>query len=97
MTSWYEHILKELTPKVSRLTVVADPDSLLLEERILEVLRQRGFELITFEDNVSFRHVYETRFRSLWDEEETTDLEVVLRCRLPAFNKSYGMVSRSAD
>jgi len=79
MSSWRDQILKEFTPKVSRLTLVADPDGLLLEEGILEGIRERGFELIPFEDHVEFRYAYESNFRSRWDKGEHTDLVVVLR------------------
>jgi hypothetical protein len=78
MSSWRDQILKEFTPKVSRLTLVADPDGLLLEEGILEGIRKRGFELIPFEDHVEFRYAYESNFRSRWDRGEETDLVVVL-------------------
>jgi len=79
MTNWRDHILKEFTPRVERLTVVADPDGLLLEEKILEGIRDRGFELLTFDDHIEFRYVYESRFRSHWDRGDQTDLVVVLR------------------
>ena len=79
MSSWRDQILKEFTPKVARLTLVADPDGLLLEEGILEGIRERGFELIPFEDHVAFRYAYETKFRSRWDKGEQTDLVVALR------------------
>ncbi|MBI4764658.1 MAG: BREX-3 system phosphatase PglZ [Deltaproteobacteria bacterium] len=79
MSSWRDQILKEFTPKVAKLTLVADPDGLLLEERILEGIRERGFELIPFEDHVAFRYAYESKFRSRWDRGEQTDLVVVLR------------------
>ncbi len=79
MSSWRDHILREFAPEVSRLTLVADPDGLLLEEGILHGIRKRGFELIPFEDHVVFRYAYETRFRSRWDRGEQTDLVVVLR------------------
>lgn len=79
MSSWRDQILKEFTPKVARLTLVADPDGLLLEEGILEGVRERGFELITFEDPIAFRYAYESKFRSRWDRGEETDLVVVLR------------------
>jgi len=78
MSSWRDQILKEFTPKVARLTLVADPDGLLLEERILEGIRERGFELIPFEDQITFRYAYESKFRSRWDRGEHTDLVVVL-------------------
>ena len=79
MSSWRDQILKEFTPKVARLTLVADPDGLLLEEGILEGIRERGFELIPFEDHIAFRYAYESKFRSRWDRGEHTDLVVVLR------------------
>jgi len=79
MSSWRDQILKEFTPKVARLTLVADPDGLLLEERILEGIREREFELIPFEDHVAFRYAYETKFRFRWDKGEQTDLVVALR------------------
>lgn len=79
MSSWRDQILKEFTPKVARLTLVADPDGLLLEEGILEGIRERGFELIPFEDHIAFRYAYESKFRSHWDKGEQTDLVVVLR------------------
>jgi hypothetical protein len=79
MSSWRDQILKEFTPKVARLTLVADPDGLLLEEGILEGVRELGFELIPFEDHIAFRYAYESKFRSRWDRGEHTDLVVVLR------------------
>lgn len=82
MNSWRDRILEEFTPKVARLTLVADPDGLLLEERILEGIRERGFELIPFEDHVAFRYAYESGFRSRWDRGEQTDLIVVVRSQV---------------
>ena len=77
--SWRAEILKEFTPRVARLTLVADPDGLLLEEGILKGIEERGFELIPFEDHVAFRFAYESRYRSRWDRGELADLAVVLR------------------
>jgi hypothetical protein len=79
MGSWRDRILNEFTPQVARLTLVADPDGLLLEEGVLGGIRERGFELIPFEDHVAFRYAYESKFRSRWDRGEETDLVVVLR------------------
>ncbi len=79
MSSWRDAILNEFVPKVSKLTLVADPDSLLAEEQLALELRRRGFELIEFKDSVEFRYVYESKYRSLWDRGEYTDLVVILR------------------
>ena len=78
MSNWREEILKDFTPNVARLTLVADPDGLLMEEGIFAGIRARGFELIPFEDHIAFRYAYETKFRSRWDNGEQTELVVVL-------------------
>ena len=76
---WRGPILRELVPKLARLTLVADPDGLLLEETLLGAIRERGFELVTFEDPVAFRFACESKFRSCWDTGAATDNELVLR------------------
>jgi len=78
VNNWRTRILDEFPPETARVTVVLDPDGLLLEEQILKELHIRGFELLTFEDNVSFRYVYESRFRSKWDRGKNTDSSVVV-------------------
>ena len=77
--SWRDTILDEFVPNVSKLTLVADPDGLLTEERLALALRQRGFELIEFNDPIEFRYAYESNYRSIWDRGEHTDLVVILR------------------
>ena len=79
MSSWRDQILKEFTRTSLDSPLVADPDGLLLEEGILEGIRERGFELIPFEDRIAFRYAYESRFRSRWDRGQQTDLVVILR------------------
>jgi hypothetical protein len=79
VSNWRDQILKEFPPGVARLTLVADPDGLLLEEVILEGIRERRYELIPFEDPAAFRYAYESMFRSCWDRGDETDLAVVLR------------------
>jgi hypothetical protein len=79
---WREPILRHFTPQIaaaSPLTVVADPDRLLAEQSVLEAIRQRGFDLITFEDSIAFRYAYESRYRRHWDEGRQTPLVVLLR------------------
>lgn len=79
MSSWRDTILNAFVPNVSKLTLVADPDSLLTEEKLAQELRQRGFDLIEFTDPIEFRFVYESKYRSIWDRGDHTDLVVVLR------------------
>ncbi len=79
MRSWRDAILNDFVPNVSKLTLVADPDSLLTEEMLALELRHRGFDLIEFNDPVEFRYAYESKYRSIWDRGEHTDLVVILR------------------
>ena len=79
MSSWRDAILDDFIPNVSKLTFVADPDCLLTEEKLALELRRRGFDLIEFVDSVEFRYVYESKYRSIWDRGEHTDLVVLLR------------------
>jgi len=81
-TSWRSPILAHFTQEiadVARLTIVADPDQLLTEQGVLDGVRQRGFELIPFEDHIAFRFAFESRYRQVWDRGEDTTLVVVLR------------------
>ena len=79
MDDWRDRILKEFTPKIAPLTLVADPDGLLIEEALLEAIRERGFEILPFDDSVAFRFAYESRFRSRSARGKTADLVVVIR------------------
>ena len=82
MTNWRDPILSHFTPEiaaVSRLTIVADPDMLLTEPGIIDGVRERGFEIIAFDDHAAFRYAYEQRFRRIWDAGKSTNLVVVLR------------------
>ena len=79
MANWRDTILKNFRPKISRLTLVADPDGLLTEEGMLSAIRERGFDLIPFDDSIAFRFAYESQYRSQWDKGQNTDLVVVLR------------------
>ena len=79
MVSWRDAILNDFVLGVSKLTLVADPDCLLTEEKLALTLRGRGFDLIEFNDPIEFRYAYESKYRSIWDRGEQTDLVVVLR------------------
>ncbi len=89
MNSWRNRILEELHPQFARLTLAADPDGLLLEEGMAQCIQERGYELIPFEDPITFRYAYESRFRARWDRNEQTEFYPLLRiesqdfCRLP--------------
>src|SRR5262245_61451998 len=77
--SWRDHILQAFAPQVARLTLVADPDGLLLEEGILQELQARSYALLTWNDPVAFRFTYETTYRTRWHQNEATAQGLILR------------------
>ncbi|MDA3917247.1 MAG: BREX-3 system phosphatase PglZ [Deltaproteobacteria bacterium] len=87
MDNWRDNILAEFIPNVNKLTLVADPDLLLTEEKLAIKLRDREFDLIEFNDAVEFRYSYESKYRSIWDKGNHTDLVVILRFGHSDINK----------
>ena len=82
MSAWTDRILQEFPADLSRFWIACDPDDLLLDERILHSLRERGFEVLPFEDSVAFRTEYEERYRAAWDRgEEGSSKALVLQLR----------------
>ena len=82
MSAWIDRILQEFPADLSRFWIARDPDDLLLDERILHSLRERGFEVLPFEDSVAFRTEYEERYRTAWDRgEEGSSKALVLQLR----------------
>lgn len=64
MPAWRDSVLKHFRPSTSDLSLVTDPDALLREEQILAALSARGYDVLTFDDPVAFRYVYESRYRA---------------------------------
>jgi hypothetical protein len=82
MTAFVERVLGAFPAEVARLWIAADPDDVLLDEAILAKVRERGFELVPFEDSIAFRLVYEDELRRRWlagDEGATRSLILHLR------------------
>lgn len=75
MSDWRHYILRHFRQPIHRLTLVADPDGLMLEEEVLAAIRRNGFDLLPFEDPVAFRYAYESRYRQYWDESTDRELE----------------------
>ena len=70
MSAWIDRILREFPADLARFWIACDPDDLLLDESILHSLRERGFEVLPFEDSIAFRTEYEERYRAAWDRGE---------------------------
>ncbi len=60
MDNWRDMILAQFIPGVSHLTLVADPDHLFTEEKLVVNLTEKGFKPIEFYDPVEFRFFHES-------------------------------------
>lgn len=79
MSEWHEHIVRRFVPGVARVTAVSDPDGLLRDPGVFQAIQARGFTIVQFEDSVSFRFDYESRFRAKWDAGQEAELVVVFK------------------
>jgi hypothetical protein len=60
MKTWRDNILEEFIPDICPLTFVADPDSLLTEEKLALELQSRGFRILEYNNSITFRYEYES-------------------------------------
>lgn len=77
--SWRDEVLKYFSTEIAgaiRVTVVADPDGLLLDDTIATTLARQGFDVAPYRDAVEFRFYYESRHRARWDVGEHTSIVV---------------------
>ena len=78
--SWRQPVLECFTSDsatASRLTVVNDPDQLFAEPVLRSMLAERGYELLAYEEPVSFRYLFEHRCRPRWEAGELLHVVVV--------------------
>jgi len=79
MPDWRDAVLTHLPLGIHRLLLVADPDRLLLNERILTVIQQHDYQLLPYDDPIIFRYEYESRYRRHWDRGENLDTGLIVR------------------
>ena len=92
MADWRDEILKEFSPGVCPIFVTADPDGLLTEPRLIQTLDQRGFETLVFEDSISFRFAFESRYRPQLDSGQSVNL--IVRHKGDAAALPYDVLAR---
>jgi hypothetical protein len=79
VSEWREQIVRRFVPRVARVTAVSDPDGLLRDPVVFQAIQANGFSIVQFEDSISFRYDYESRFRSKWDAGGDAELVVVFK------------------
>jgi hypothetical protein len=79
LRSWRDRLLSRFPPDLARIWVVTDPDGLLTEEGIAASLRERGFDLVDFDDPMAFRYTYETEWRNIFGAEDVHGRMLIVR------------------
>jgi len=79
MVSWQTEIINEFPTEPLQITVVADPDGLLTDEKVQKAVNKSGYEIIVFDDPVKFRLDFEIRFRSLFDKGDPGGVTPVIK------------------
>jgi len=65
--TWRDTVLNHFN-YLSHLMIVTDPDGLLQDEKIITVLKDKGFEIVEFQDRATFRFLYEKYYRGHKDK-----------------------------
>ncbi|UED70184.1 MULTISPECIES: BREX-3 system phosphatase PglZ [Brevibacillus] len=63
MPTWRDAVLNHFNNHFSHLKIVTDPDGLLKDEKIINVLKDEGIEILEFQDRATFRFLFEKYFR----------------------------------
>lgn len=83
MFSWRDTLLERIPRSDARLMVIADPDGLLREEEVAAAIVGRGYDLLTFDDPVAFRYIYESRYREPWRQGASPSPALIVRIDQP--------------
>lgn len=66
MSNWRQQVVDTFVPGVHRIYTASDPDGLLAEAEINHQVRERGFDVLPYDDPIAFRYTYETKYRRHW-------------------------------
>ncbi len=65
LKSWREEILQLFGEPIPVLSFIADTDGLLLDAEILNELKSKNIESMDYKEPISFRYLFESRYRNL--------------------------------
>src|SRR5690625_2917136 len=64
MSSWRDKIIDKFRNQNNSIIFVEDYDALLNEEQILHEILTLGYEVLRYEDSISFRYLFEQKYRN---------------------------------
>ncbi|OLZ11236.1 BREX-3 system phosphatase PglZ [Sulfobacillus thermosulfidooxidans] len=93
--TWRQRIVDFICESSKRVRVISDPHGLLLDEELLALLQQQEIVVLSYEDPLRFRLVYEEDFRMKWDQHQSTPILVVRTGYFDLHQLPYDVVSRA--
>lgn len=69
MNTWREQVLLDFNEPIPPLSLVEDPDCLLLDEVLMSTLRDKQVEFTHYGDPVAFRYLFESKYRQALEEQ----------------------------
>lgn len=97
MNTFQSEILKDISHAQKKLVIAADPDGLLLDEKIQQEVRRLGFEFMTYSDPIVFRYEYESKYRTKWDVGQNGGERVLLKIASPDLGSLPYDISLAGD
>lgn len=95
MNSWRDKILDLFKSQVTSLYIVYDPDGLINDEIVLTKLRKENISVIEVQDIISFRYIFETKYREAIINHE---LNLIVRTDKDKLNSlPYDMLSMGSN
>jgi hypothetical protein len=93
--SWREALQRKILARLSRVMVASDPDGLLLDEQLLVALREADIMVLTYDDPIRFRLIYEEDFRGVWDRGAVTAHLLVRSANFDLQHMPYDITERN--
>jgi hypothetical protein len=94
---WRETIINRLVPECGYYYIIYDPDYLLGDEKLYIQLKGKGFELLTYTNEIDFRILFEGKMRSQTDKSMQKELIIVLHSRKEDTYIPYDLVVKSTS
>ncbi len=90
--NWRRIIADMLLESAEILRIISDPGGLLLDEELLGILQEENIRVVSYEDPLRFRLIYEEDFREKWDANQMTPILAVRTVDLELTRLPYDII-----
>jgi hypothetical protein len=91
--TWQATLMASFIPKEPMLVVI-DPDNLLRDESLLAAIQNSSYDILEMEDEITFRNLFERRYRVRWDNGEPRHVVVIVHTTESARRIPYDLLKK---